>query len=151
MSLLKILMGDHFRTTLVISNLIPTKNLVNNNDKYWEKSENCVYNLLKFKALGIVWIGIDTNECLGRLFSSVGGKAKKNELKWVVKYYKIQIDMLGFILMKSKNKIKIYIYIYTNVLSTSIHGYQKKKKKTRQKQEIKISRITARGKKEKMS
>ena len=41
------------------------------------------------------------------------------------------------------------IYIYTNLLSTSIHGYQAKRKKNRQEQEIKISRITARGKKEK--
>ena len=43
----------------------------------------------------------------------------------------------------------IYIYIFTNLISTSIHGYQKKRKKTRQEQEIKISRITARGKRKK--
>ena len=43
----------------------------------------------------------------------------------------------------------IYIYIFTYLLSPSIHGYQEKRKKNRQEQEIKISRITARGKKEK--
>ena len=43
--------------------------------------------------------------------------------------------------------IYIYIYIYTNLISTSIPGY--KKKKIRQEQEVKISRITARGKKKK--
>ena len=53
------------------------------------------------------------------------------------------------------------IYIFTNLISTSIHGYQKKKKKekkrkkkrkkkNRQEQEIKISRITARGKQKKI-
>ena len=51
--------------------------------------------------------------------------------------------------------INIYIYIYidifTNLISTSIHGYQKKrKKKTRLEQEMKISRITARGKRKKI-
>ena len=46
--------------------------------------------------------------------------------------------------------IYIYIYIFTNLISTSIHGTRKKKrKKTRQEQEIKVSRITARGKKKK--
>ena len=43
------------------------------------------------------------------------------------------------------------MYIFTNLLSTSIHGYKKKGKKKHQEQETKISRITARGKKEKMS
>ena len=42
-----------------------------------------------------------------------------------------------------------FIYIYTNLISTSIHGTRKKRKKKRQEQEIKISRITARGKKKK--
>ena len=42
----------------------------------------------------------------------------------------------------------ILIYIFTNLISTSIHGTRKKKrKKNRQEQEIKVSRITARGKK----
>ena len=41
--------------------------------------------------------------------------------------------------------------MFTNLLSTSIHGYQEKRKKPCQEQEIKISRITARGKKEKIS
>ena len=40
----------------------------------------------------------------------------------------------------------IYIYIFTNLISTSIHGTRKKEKKTRQEQGIKISWITARGK-----
>ena len=41
--------------------------------------------------------------------------------------------------------------MYTNLISTSIHGTRKKKrKKPRQEQEIKISRITARGKKKKL-
>ena len=41
------------------------------------------------------------------------------------------------------------MYIFTNLISTSIHGTRKKKakKKPRQEQEIKVSRITARGKK----
>ena len=46
----------------------------------------------------------------------------------------------------------IYMYMYIifpNLISTSIHGTRKKEKKTRQKQEIKISRITAPGKKKK--
>ena len=53
--------------------------------------------------------------------------------------------------VKSYIYIYIYIYIFPNLLSTSIHGYQKKtkKKKKRQEQEIKISWITARGKKTK--
>ena len=42
----------------------------------------------------------------------------------------------------------VYIYIYTNLLSTSIHGTRKKK--PGQEQEIKISRITAQGKKKKV-
>ena len=45
--------------------------------------------------------------------------------------------------------IYIYIYIYTNLISTSIHGTRKKEKKNRQEQNIRISRITARGKKKK--
>ena len=46
----------------------------------------------------------------------------------------------------------IYIYIYTNLISISIHGTRKKKtrKNPRQEQEIKVSRITARGKKKKI-
>ena len=45
----------------------------------------------------------------------------------------------------------IYVYIFTNLISTSIHGTRKKKrKKSRQEQEIKVSRITARGKKKKL-
>ena len=43
----------------------------------------------------------------------------------------------------------IYIYIFTNLISTSIHGTRKNKKKP-QEQEIKVSRITARGKKKKL-
>ena len=43
----------------------------------------------------------------------------------------------------------IYIYIFTNLISTSIHGTRKKQKKTGQEQEIKVSRITAQGKKKK--
>ena len=41
-----------------------------------------------------------------------------------------------------------HIYIFTNLIPTSIHGTRKKKKekKTRQEQEIKVSRITTRGK-----
>ena len=48
--------------------------------------------------------------------------------------------------------IYIYIYIFTNLISTSIHDTRKKKneKKNRQEQEIKVSRINARGKKEKI-
>ena len=38
------------------------------------------------------------------------------------------------------------MYIFTNLISTSIHGTRKKRKKNRQEQEIKVSRITARGK-----
>ena len=45
--------------------------------------------------------------------------------------------------------IYIYIYIFTNLISTSIHGTRKKKKNPGQEQEIKVSRITAQGKKEK--
>ena len=41
----------------------------------------------------------------------------------------------------------IYIYIYTNLISTSIHSTRKK---NRQEQEIKVSRITAQGKKKKL-
>ena len=41
--------------------------------------------------------------------------------------------------------IYIYIYIFTNLISTSIHGTRKKK--PGQEQEIKVSRITAQGKK----
>ena len=44
----------------------------------------------------------------------------------------------------------MYIYMYINLIYTSIHGTRKKEKKTRQEQEIKISRITARGKKKKI-
>ena len=42
---------------------------------------------------------------------------------------------------------------FTNLISTSIHGTRKKnwKKKTRQEQEIKVSWITAQGKKKKLS
>ena len=36
------------------------------------------------------------------------------------------------------------------MISTSIHGTRKKKEKNRQEQEIKVSRITAQGKKKKM-
>ena len=43
----------------------------------------------------------------------------------------------------------MHIYVFTNLQSTSIHGYQEKRKKNRQDLEIIISRITARGKKEK--
>ena len=46
-----------------------------------------------------------------------------------------------------------YIYIFTNLISTSNHGTRKKKKNRknpRQEQEIKVSRITARGKKKKI-
>ena len=39
---------------------------------------------------------------------------------------------------------------FTNLISTSIHGTRKKRKKTRQEQEIKVSRITAPGEKEKI-
>ena len=47
--------------------------------------------------------------------------------------------------------IHIYIYIYTNLISTSIHGTKKKtKKKPCQEQVIKVSRITAQGKKKKI-
>ena len=45
--------------------------------------------------------------------------------------------------------IYIYIYIYTNLISTSIHGTRKKQKNPGQEQEIKVSRITAQGKKKK--
>ena len=41
------------------------------------------------------------------------------------------------------------MYIFTNLISTSIHGTRKKEKKNRQEQEIRVSRITARGKKKK--
>ena len=45
----------------------------------------------------------------------------------------------------------MFVYIFTNLISTSIHGTRKKnKKKSRQEQEIKVSRITARGKKKKI-
>ncbi len=50
--------------------------------------------------------------------------------------------------LQTIHKLYIYIYIYTNLISTSIHGTRKNEKKTRQEQEIKVSRITARGKKE---
>ena len=36
--------------------------------------------------------------------------------------------------------------MFTNLISTSIHGTRKKEEKNRQEQKIKISRITARGK-----
>ena len=47
--------------------------------------------------------------------------------------------------------IYIYIYIYTNPISTSIHGTRKKQTTPppRQEQEMKVSRITAPGKKKK--
>ena len=67
----------------------------------------------------------------------------------------IKIDILLVPLSPSCTSIYIYIYIYiytyifTNLISTSIHGYQKKRKKPCQEHEIKISRITARGKKKK--
>ena len=43
--------------------------------------------------------------------------------------------------------IYTYIYIFTNQISTSSHGTRKKQKKPGQEQEIKVSRITAQGKK----
>ena len=47
--------------------------------------------------------------------------------------------------------IYIYIYIFTSLISTSIHGTRKKQKKNPgQEQEIKVSRITAQGKKKKI-
>ena len=41
--------------------------------------------------------------------------------------------------------IYIYIYIFTNLISTSIHGIRKKNRQ----EDIKVSRITARGKRKK--
>ena len=41
------------------------------------------------------------------------------------------------------------MYIFTNLISTGIHGTRKKQKKPCQEQEIKVSRITAQGKKKK--
>ena len=54
-----------------------------------------------------------------------------------------------YVAVKKKVSLPIYIYIFTNLISTSIHGTRKKEKKTRQEQEIRVSRITARGKKKK--
>ena len=58
--------------------------------------------------------------------------------------------LVNTLLIKPMIPLYIYIYIFTNLISTSIHGTRKKRKKTRQEQEIKVSRITARGKKEKI-
>ena len=58
---------------------------------------------------------------------------QKCTYKWVIKTY-------------------LNIYVFTNLISTSIHITRKKKrKKTRQGQEIKVSRITARREKKKLS
>ena len=45
--------------------------------------------------------------------------------------------------------IYIHIYIFTNLISTNIHGTRKKQKTPGQEQEIKVSRITAQGKRKK--
>ena len=68
-----------------------------------------------------------------------------------VKWFQVLLsnNLISIIRLHKVQRIYIYIYIYiyifTNLLSTSIHGYQEK---NHQEQEIKISRITARGKKE---
>ena len=40
--------------------------------------------------------------------------------------------------------------MFTNLISTSIHGTRKKQKKPRQEQEIKVTQITAQGKKKEL-
>ena len=70
---------------------------------------------------------------------------------WVLACFRLRIVKVFSFPPNYDIYIYIYIYIFTNLLSTSIHGTRKKKrKKTRQEQEIKVSRITARGKKKKI-
>ena len=81
------------------------------------------------------------------LYSIIVISTTKELVCWVwfywVMFYGIS-TLLGYAM---SNPIYIYIYIFTYLIFTSIQGTRKK---TRQEQEIKISRITAQGKKKKL-
>ena len=82
-----------------------------------------------------------------QVFSLVGiWSWRKKKLNQELLNYKLTLK-IKLVSHAARAEKFVYIYIFANQLSTSIHSYQEKRQKTRQEQEIKISRITARGKK----